>query len=619
MAITLVSSVAASLGDNGGATSAIDTTGATLLAFSVSWFRGFGGSITLSDSKGNTYAPLADRRSGDVSHQWFLCLAPASVGAGHTFSVTGSGTGPVVAVYAFAGVGGFRQDTGATLASGTSLPTGLVTPNEAGALILTGVGARNAATDTVAPPGFTVASTLGSFSVQGSAAYFLQSTIAAINPTWNFAPAHSEIAAGTMVLQSSPPTPSALTVPQTAFAEGANPPVTFTTPPTVGQAIVVVALGQPSSAVTTITDTAGQTYTLAQTAVHGLGLRVEVWFCARITASASPYTVTATGLTGSRRVLALAIGGVGLGIAVDQSAGAFADGATAVVGPTAPLTANDVLIVAGGLLASSSGVFGIAPVPPPAWISRRKDTTYEVATRAATGQVGLQASASWPIGFNTSWVAAIVAFKSTGTSTVVVPDVKGKSQADAVAAIVAAGLAPGQVKKEHSTHVPPGHVIRTDPDADVVVPPATPVDLFVSDGAGGGVGPIGMLPGKVNAQNQLLVSSTVPASLSASLEGATAVTAAVLIPAPAPDRRLLVRRLSVSALAAGPFSASFASNGTRLLGPVWLTSGAAGLLTGRLFSTGRIARALPPGQGLTVTTSADAPYTIEADYEIVGV
>lgn len=216
-------------------------------------------------------------------------------------------------------------------------------------------------------------------------------------------------------------------------------------------------------------------------------------------------------------------------------------------------------------------------------------------------------------------VAIEVLTPNAVVTTVPVPDVKGKSQADAVAAIVAAGLAPGQVKKEHSTHVPPGHVIRTDPDADVAVPPATTVDLYVSDGATGGVGPIGMLPGKVNAANALQVTATVPTTLSARLEGDRQYTDAVFIPAPQAAQRIIVRRITISTLAAGPFSVRFAAGGTPILGPVWLTSGPAGVTSGRLFSSGTIAFALPAGQGLTVTTSADAPYTIEADYEIVGV
>src|SRR6188768_2224704 len=119
-------------------------------------------------------------------------------------------------------------------------------------------------------------------------------------------------------------------------------------------------------------------------------------------------------------------------------------------------------------------------------------------------------------------------------TTVPVPNVKGKSQADAVAAIIAAGLVPGQITHEHSQTVPPGQVIRQNPEPPAEVPPATPVDLVISDGAimaSAGTGPIGMLPGKVNAANALQVTATVPTMRTAALAGSTALTDAVLIPA----------------------------------------------------------------------------------------
>jgi hypothetical protein len=50
MAITLVAAVSATPGANGGATGAIDTTGATLLVLSVSAFTG--ALLTISDSRG---------------------------------------------------------------------------------------------------------------------------------------------------------------------------------------------------------------------------------------------------------------------------------------------------------------------------------------------------------------------------------------------------------------------------------------------------------------------------------------------------------------------------------------------------------------------------------------
>jgi hypothetical protein len=63
---------------------------------------------------------------------------------------------------------------------------------------------------------------------------------------------------------------------------------------------------------------------------------------------------------------------------------------------------------------------------------------------------------------------------------VVVPDVVGLSQADADAAIVAAGLTVGTVTSAYSGTVPAGNVISQDPAANIPVSPGTAVDLLVS-------------------------------------------------------------------------------------------------------------------------------------------
>jgi hypothetical protein len=138
----------------------------------------------------------------------------------------------------------------------------------------------------------------------------------------------------------------------------------------------------------------------------------------------------------------------------------------------------------------------------------------------------------------------------------------------------------------------------------------------------GGIGPIAMLQGKVNAQNQLLVSSVVSAAdaLSASIDSATKFTDAVLIPPPPPGYRIVVTSVIASALVAGPFSVHLDAGGARVLGPVWLPySGAAALTSGRVFSSGPIVRPLPAGQGLMITTSVDAPQSFFVTYRLDAV
>ena len=99
MAINLVASTTLA-GTNGGTSSAVDTTGANLLVLSAAYFS----TITVSDSKGNTWVPLTVRGSGPI-HQLFFVASPV-VGTGHTFTVTGTGIYVGVVVHAYNGSGG---------------------------------------------------------------------------------------------------------------------------------------------------------------------------------------------------------------------------------------------------------------------------------------------------------------------------------------------------------------------------------------------------------------------------------------------------------------------------------------------------------------------------------
>lgn len=119
-------------------TSAIDTTGATLIVVCLGWRLGSG---SLTDSKGNTWTALTARSvdsysTWDATQQMFYCSLP-TVGSGHTF--TGVAELPTIKVYAFTGpryVSPLHQETGATVgfAGAASLSTGNLTPTIAGVL-----------------------------------------------------------------------------------------------------------------------------------------------------------------------------------------------------------------------------------------------------------------------------------------------------------------------------------------------------------------------------------------------------------------------------------------------------------------------------------------------------
>lgn len=182
MPITLITSVTATPGLHGGATAAIDTTGADLIVIVTGGYIAAGGVAAASDSKGNIWVTQGSTALYPHAVEVFYCLAP-TVGTGHTFTVTGSFLSPPIVVYAFAGAVSWEAFSSAV---GTSpLASGGLTPSEAGALIVTGVCAQTLPA-TVMPLGFSLTSIAGGTgAIPAAAAWRVQSTAAFVNPTWS--------------------------------------------------------------------------------------------------------------------------------------------------------------------------------------------------------------------------------------------------------------------------------------------------------------------------------------------------------------------------------------------------------------------------------------------------
>ena len=77
---------------------------------------------------------------------------------------------------------------------------------------------------------------------------------------------------------------------------------------------------------------------------------------------------------------------------------------------------------------------------------------------------------------------AVDCVKSKGVELVVVPDVVGKTYANAVSDVTGAGLTSGSRTDVYSDTVPDGRVISTSPSAGVMVAPGTAVNYVVSKG-----------------------------------------------------------------------------------------------------------------------------------------
>lgn len=167
-------------------TSALDTTGATLLVLCMGYYGGSGGSVAPTDSKGNTWVSLGDQGVAAVpgAGAVYYAINPI-VGTGHTFTNTSSQA--TIAIMAFNGIpttSPFDQTNG-NFTGGVSAQPGSITPTANGELIILG-GGYTPGTNFSINSGFTTVDNAPAvFGVNqgGFSAYFVQTTAAGINPT----------------------------------------------------------------------------------------------------------------------------------------------------------------------------------------------------------------------------------------------------------------------------------------------------------------------------------------------------------------------------------------------------------------------------------------------------
>jgi hypothetical protein len=126
MAFAYLTGVYETPGGDGGSTSGIDTTGATLIVVAISRFN----IATLSDSKGNSWS------QGNVRSELYYCINP-TVGSGHTFTYAASIAAPAISVACYSGSDPvFDQTNVAKSAAVSALATGSVTPTVNNSLLV---------------------------------------------------------------------------------------------------------------------------------------------------------------------------------------------------------------------------------------------------------------------------------------------------------------------------------------------------------------------------------------------------------------------------------------------------------------------------------------------------
>jgi hypothetical protein len=200
-------------------TPAIDTTGATFVAFSLSYLTT--NQPVISDNKGNAAPTCLPSRAVSAGGSNRLCylLSPA-VGAGHTFTVTGIGNiYATIAAAAFSGVPAVTYSgiTNGTVVAGpsSSFQPGSITPVSAGDLVITTISAEFAgATVLGIGSGFSITTQVtshGGTNFGAALAYLFSPAGAAVNPAWTDSQSEGAgltIASFSQSSRSIPPPPS---------------------------------------------------------------------------------------------------------------------------------------------------------------------------------------------------------------------------------------------------------------------------------------------------------------------------------------------------------------------------------------------------------------------------
>jgi hypothetical protein len=296
MAIALVTrTIKAAAVNTGVTTDAVDTTGANLIVLYVAHYGSGAVTLSLSDSKGNTWTALTEHASSNQHSLGYYCLGP-TVGTGHTFTVTTPGgvtdIYPVLAAHAFSGAAAsavLDTQTGATTAGATSLQPGSVTPSLDGSLVVAGI-APGAGTGITINAGFSAVSAdvNSGVSVSGGAAYLIQTSAAAVNPTWSWTTS-SEGAASIAVFKptGTDTTPPTLSSPVGTATGATTATIGATTDEGNGTKYGVVTAG--STAPTAAQVKAGQDSSGSAAAFAGSGS----------VSATGVWTIGATGLTAS--------------------------------------------------------------------------------------------------------------------------------------------------------------------------------------------------------------------------------------------------------------------------------------------------------------------------------
>ena len=216
MTWSLVASTSATPGAGGGATAAINTTGANLIVVEVSEYGGG----TFSDSNSNVWTTIGPY-AGRLVLAFLVCLRGADSGCGsYVFLCRRQPVSKHKRPCFFgvrSGSGTYDQVNHATGSSVTSQAAGSITPSVSGSLVIAAL-----AFDAVISGQAISVGTIQEFVQQansahqgGAIAYYVQSAAAPINPDWTWANSSNAAA----VVLSFEPGGTSVTADAVSFAE----------------------------------------------------------------------------------------------------------------------------------------------------------------------------------------------------------------------------------------------------------------------------------------------------------------------------------------------------------------------------------------------------------------
>lgn len=187
---SFVTGTAASANGSSPTTSGVNTTGVDLMIVAIGWFNSGQSTTapTITDSKSNTWTALTVRNTGVNLGTVLYYSRVTSVGSGHTFTLSGQ-TYSSICVAGFSGSisSPFDQENGYGTSPVTTIQPGSVTPSNDNQLVVSGLASGGVGYSYSINSSFTIAvqdSGSPSSSFPCGLAYKIQTSAAAVNPTW---------------------------------------------------------------------------------------------------------------------------------------------------------------------------------------------------------------------------------------------------------------------------------------------------------------------------------------------------------------------------------------------------------------------------------------------------